>query len=79
MYKEFPLLILFGQKGSGKSTLAKSLMAMFGIGLESSPDELFPRSEEVAMIRPTVYLTKPLDFARFLETVHRLAPRAARV
>lgn len=47
--------------------------------IESSPDELYPRSEEVAMIRPTVYLTKPLDFARFLETVQRLAPRGARV
>lgn len=29
-FKEFPLLILFGQKGSGKSTMAKSIMSMFG-------------------------------------------------
>lgn len=47
--------------------------------IESSPDELFPRSEEVEMIRPTVYLTKPLDFARFLEAVHRLTPHATRI
>lgn len=29
--KEFPLIILFGQKGSGKSTMAKSMMSMFGL------------------------------------------------
>lgn len=31
IYKEFPLLNLFGQKGGGKSTMAKSLMSMFGV------------------------------------------------
>jgi hypothetical protein len=31
VYKEFPLLNLFGQKGSGKSTMAKSLMSLFGV------------------------------------------------
>src|SRR3990172_12948208 len=29
--------------------------------IENSPDELFPRAEEVGMIRPDAYLTKPLD------------------
>ena len=44
--------------------------------IEGSPDELFPRSEEVGAIRPDAYLTKPLDIAHFLATVRRvLGPR----
>jgi CheY-like chemotaxis protein len=37
--------------------------------IEASPDELFPRSDEVALIRPDHYLTKPLDIPRFLQLV----------
>jgi CheY-like chemotaxis protein len=33
--------------------------------IEESPDERFPMSPEVEMIRPDAYLTKPLDFTRF--------------
>ena len=39
--------------------------------IEESPDERFPMSPEVEMIRPDRYLTKPLDipeFLRLLET-----------
>jgi CheY-like chemotaxis protein len=39
--------------------------------IEESPDERFPMSAEVEMIRPDRYLTKPLDIPellRFLET-----------
>jgi CheY-like chemotaxis protein len=46
--------------------------------IESSPDELFPMSPEVELIRPDIYMTKPLDFARFLETVERAIGAAAR-
>ncbi|HEY0304313.1 MAG TPA: response regulator [Longimicrobiales bacterium] len=41
----------------------------------ATPDELFPRSEELGVIRPDFYLTKPLDIPRFLEIVRRLVPR----
>jgi CheY-like chemotaxis protein len=34
--------------------------------IEESPDELFPMSAEVEMIRPDRYLTKPLDIPRLL-------------
>jgi two-component system response regulator MprA len=47
--------------------------------IAASPDELFPRSEELGMIRPDYYLTKPLDIPRFLEIVKQAAARRARV
>jgi len=34
--------------------------------IEESPDERFPMSAEVEMIRPDRYLTKPLDIPAFL-------------
>jgi CheY-like chemotaxis protein len=34
--------------------------------IEESPDERFPMSAEVEMIRPDRYLTKPLDIPKFL-------------
>ena len=43
--------------------------------IESSPDELFPRSEEIGAIRPDFYLTKPLDIPRFLEVVKKTIAR----
>ena len=46
--------------------------------IEESPDELFPMSPEVELIRPDIYMTKPLDFPRFLETVERAIGAAAR-
>jgi hypothetical protein len=32
---------------------------------------LFPRSEELVVIRPDYYLTKPLDIPRFLDIVRK--------
>lgn len=37
--------------------------------IEESPDERFPMSSEVEMIRPDDYLTKPLDIAKLLDLV----------
>ena len=37
--------------------------------IEESPDELYPMSAEVEMIRPDRYLTKPLDIPRFLDLI----------
>lgn len=45
--------------------------------IESSPDELFPRSEEIGVIRPDYYLTKPLDISLFLEIVRKLVPHVS--
>ncbi len=39
--------------------------------IEKSPDDLFPMAEEVGMIRPDIYLTKPLDIPSFLQTVKK--------
>ena len=47
--------------------------------IQSSPDELFARSEEVGAIRPDFYLTKPLDIPRFLDIVKKAVSRRARV
>jgi CheY-like chemotaxis protein len=43
--------------------------------IRETPDERFPRSPDVEMIRPDRYLTKPLDIPRFLEIVARVARR----
>jgi twitching motility two-component system response regulator PilG len=39
--------------------------------IQASPDELYPRAVEVSMIRPSRYLTKPLDILGFLEAVEK--------
>jgi two-component system OmpR family response regulator len=39
--------------------------------IEESPDERFAMSPEVELIRPDRYLTKPLDFTRFLAVLQR--------
>lgn len=44
--------------------------------IQQTPDERFPRAEEVGMIRPDWYMTKPLDLPRFLETVARAMERS---
>jgi CheY-like chemotaxis protein len=45
--------------------------------IQASPDELFPRAEEVELIRPDHYLTKPLDIPRFLALVGTVLARRA--
>ncbi len=45
--------------------------------IEESPDERFGRAGEVEMVRPTRYLTKPLDIPVFLEVVGKLTRRGA--
>lgn len=47
--------------------------------VEYSPDELFARSEEMEMVRPDEYLTKPLDVPKFLETLRTVLARRVRV
>jgi CheY-like chemotaxis protein len=39
--------------------------------IEESPDERFPMSAEVEMIRPDRYLTKPLDIPRFFQLLEK--------
>jgi CheY-like chemotaxis protein len=43
--------------------------------IQESPDERFPRSPDVDMIRPDRYITKPLDIPRFLEILAKAARR----
>ena len=42
--------------------------------IEESPDERFPMSAEVEMIRPDGYLTKPLDIPGFLQLLQKAVP-----
>lgn len=44
--------------------------------IQETPDELYGRASEVDMIRPDLYLTKPVDPARLLDVVERAAIRA---
>jgi CheY-like chemotaxis protein len=46
--------------------------------IEESPDERFPMSGEVEMIRPDGYFTKPLDIPRFLEILRKAVGGAGR-
>lgn len=39
--------------------------------IEQSPDERFPMAGELDMIRPDLYMTKPLDIPKFLEVVRK--------
>jgi len=39
--------------------------------IEESPDERFAMSPEAELIRPDRYLTKPLDFSRFVELLEK--------
>jgi len=39
--------------------------------IEESPDERFPMSAEVEMIRPDRYITKPLDIPEFLRLLEK--------
>jgi hypothetical protein len=41
--------------------------------IEQCPDELFPMSPEVEMIRPDIYLAKPLDIPKFFEVLETVA------
>ena len=43
--------------------------------IQSTPDELFPRAAETGAIRPDYYLTKPLDFTRFIDVVRKATGR----
>ena len=58
---------------------AETLPFIMVSSIESSPDELFPRSEELDTIRPSAYFTKPLDITRFLEVVRKALVRRAHV
>lgn len=43
-----------------------------------TPHERYPRAEEVEMIAPSRYFTKPLDMPRFLEALRRAVKRDSR-
>jgi CheY-like chemotaxis protein len=44
--------------------------------IRETPDERYPRASEVDMIRPDLYMTKPLDIDRFLGVIAKLCRRA---
>jgi CheY-like chemotaxis protein len=47
----------------------RSIPIIMVSSIEQSPDDLFPMAGEVELIRPDMYLTKPLDIPKFLECV----------
>lgn len=46
--------------------------------IQESPDQRFPRSEEVDLIRPDRYLTKPVDLDLLLDTLAKTLQHAVR-
>ncbi len=40
--------------------------------VQNAPAELFARSEELELVRPDAYFTKPVDVPKFLETLRAL-------
>lgn len=44
--------------------------------IQETPDERFPMAPELELIQPDAYLTKPLDFDRFVEVVRKASSRA---
>ena len=59
-------------KLSGEFEAFQNTPVIMVSSIQESPDELFPRAPEVDMIRPTYYLTKPLDIPKFVELVRTL-------
>jgi CheY-like chemotaxis protein len=49
--------------------LCRGIPVFMVSSIAESPDELYPMSAEVEMIRPDRYLTKPLDIPRFLDLI----------
>ena len=49
----------------------RSIPIIMVSSIEESPDERFTIAEEVGMIRPDTYLTKPLDIPRLLEVLSK--------
>ncbi len=45
--------------------------------VDRSPAELFARSEEMELVRPDAYLTKPVEVPKFLETLRSVLARGA--
>lgn len=62
-------------KLSGEFEAFQNTPVIMVSSIQESPDELFPRAPEVDMIRPTSYLSKPLDIPQFLEVVRTLLRR----
>jgi len=46
--------------------------------IQETPDERFPRAPEVGMIRPDLYVRKPIDPPRLLEILRRVTRRSLR-
>lgn len=59
-------------KLSGEFEAFQNTPVIMVSSIQESPDELFPRAPETDMIRPTYYLTKPLDIPKFVELVRTL-------
>ena len=49
----------------------RSIPIIMVSSIEQSPDDLFPMAGEVELIRPDMYLTKPLDIPKFLDSVRK--------
>jgi len=44
--------------------------------IQESPDQRFPRAEELDLIRPDMYFTKPVNLDLLLETLTRTLQHA---
>jgi CheY-like chemotaxis protein len=53
----------------------RNIPIIMASAIQESPDELYGRASEVDLIRPDLYLTKPLDIPRLLEVVEQAVAR----
>jgi len=71
--------VTFSLKNLDEYAASRHVPIIMVSSIEESPDERFAMSPEAELIRPDRYLTKPLDFTRFLELLEKelAAPLAA--
>ena len=63
--------VTFSLKNLDEYAASRHVPIIMVSSIEESPDERFAMSPEAELIRPDRYLTKPLDFARFLELLEK--------
>jgi len=63
--------VTFSLKNLDEYAASRHVPIIMVSSIEESPDERFAMSPEAELIRPDRYLTKPLDFTRFLELLEK--------
>ena len=68
--------ITFAIKHQPEYEAYKDVPVIMLSSIQETPDERFPRAEEIELIRPDRYLTKPVDLDKLLQTLSRTLQHA---